>query len=234
MGYRNPTIFNQEAELFGFRNVLPADKKKLDAEQSYGGSADIGYKTTIGDHYFITINQMFFLTHLDKPLLLADTGTASGVYHFINADGYTLSYGGETFFKFGFYDFVLFAGYTYTNVTNHFNGNSSDLTLTPRHSLKGDLLYSLPGKWRIGVDYEFKSSQKLSNGNNTRSYWTYGAIIEYTKKQFTFFGNVENFTDVRQTNYQSMRSAPYNTPQFTEVWAPLDGIVFNSGIKVRL
>jgi outer membrane receptor for ferrienterochelin and colicins len=234
MGYRNPTLFNQEAELFGFQNVLPVDKKKLNTEQSYGGNADIGFKTAIGEHYFLNINQMFFMTHLDKPLTLTDTGNASGVYHFINADGYTLSYGGETFFKFGFYDFVLFAGYTYTYATNHFNGVTSDLTLTPRHSLKGDLLYSLPGKWRIGVDYEFKSSQKLSNGKNTNAYWTFGALVEHTHKQFTFFGNVENYTDVRQTNYESMRSAPYNTPQFTEVWAPLDGIVFNCGVKVRL
>jgi iron complex outermembrane receptor protein len=39
---------------------------------------------------------------------------------------------------------------------------------------------------------------------------------------------------VRQTNFGSLVSAPNFTPQFTEVWAPLDGIVFNTGIKIRL
>jgi outer membrane receptor for ferrienterochelin and colicins len=234
MGYRNPTIFNQEAELLGYQNVLPIDKENVKAEQSYGGNIDIGFKTPIGDKFFININQMFFYTYLDKPVVISDTGSGSGTYHFINANGFTNSFGGETFFKFGFYDFVLFAGYTYTNATNHFNDTSSELTLTPQHSLKGDLLYALPGKWRIGLDYEFKSSQTLSNGVKTKSYWTYGAVVEYTWQQFTFFGNVENYTNVRQTNFGSLKSAPHYTPQFTEVWAPLDGIVFNTGLKVRL
>jgi len=234
MGYRNPTIFNQEAELFAYQNVLPIDKSKVSAEQSYGGNADIGFKTNLGENFFITINQMFFCTYLDKPVILSDTGMSSGVYAFKNADGFTQTFGGETFFKFGFYDFVFFAGYTYTNATNHFNDTVSDLTLTPQHSLKGDLLYALPGKWRIGLDYEFKSSQTLSNGTKTKDYWTYGAIVEYTWKNFTLFGNVENYTNVRQTNFGSLNSAPYDTPQFTEVWAPLDGIVFNAGLKIRL
>lgn len=234
MGYRNPTIFNQEAELLGYQNVLPINKKKADAEQSYGANADIGFKTTIGENFFININQMFFFTYLDKPLVIADTGSASGIFHFINAKGYTQSYGGETFFKFGFYKFVLFVGYTYTNATNHFNDSISDLTLTPHHSVKGDLLYALPGKWRIGLDYEFKSSQMLSNNTRTKDLLTFGAVVEYTYKNYTFFGNVENYTNVRQTNYGSLQSAPYGTPQFTEVWAPLDGIVFNAGLKVRL
>lgn len=234
LGYRNPTIFNQEAELLGYKDVLPVDLSKVNAEESYGGNADIGFRTPIGEHFFININQMFFYSFLDKPLILADTGSASGIYHFINANGYTQSIGSETFFKFGFYDFVFFAGYTYTNTSNVFNGAVSEIPLTPRHSLKGDLLYSLPGKWRVGVDYEYKSSQYLSAGQRSKSYWTYGGVVEYTWKNITFFGNVENFTDVRQTRFESLRSAPYNTPQFTQVWAPLDGIVVNGGIKVRL
>jgi iron complex outermembrane receptor protein len=234
LGYRNPTIFNQEAELLGYQNILPIDKTQVKAEQSYGGNVDIGYKTAIGENFFININQMFFYTYLDRPLILADTGSTSGFYHFVNANGYTQSFGAETFFKFGFYDFVLFVGYTYTNATNHFNGTVSDLTLTPQHSLKGDLLYSLPNKWRVGLDYEFKSSQTLSNGTRTKPFWTFGAVVEYTWKNFTFFGNVENYTNVRQTKYGSLVSAPNNTPQFTEVWAPLDGIVFNGGLKIRL
>lgn len=177
---------------------------------------------------------MFFFTYLDKPVILEDTGINSGIFHFMNADGYTQSFGGETFFKFGFYDFVLFAGYTYTNATNYFNGRISELTLTPRHSLKGDLLYAIPNKWRIGFDYEYKSRQTLSSGIKTKAFWTFGAVAEYTWKNFTFFGNVENYTNVRQTRFEKLTSLPYNTPQFTEVWAPLDGIVFNGGLKIRL
>ncbi|MFY8160064.1 MAG: TonB-dependent receptor [Candidatus Kapaibacteriota bacterium] len=234
LGYRNPSIFNQEAELLGYKNLLPINKSITKAEESYGFNGDIGYKTTIGDNYFFNINQMFFYNKLDKPLILNETAQNSGIFNFVNANGYTKTYGGETFFKFGFYDFVLFVGYTYTNATNHFDDKVSDLTLTPNHSLKGDLLYALPNQWRIGLDYEFKSSQKLSNGFTTPSYWTYGLVVEYTWENLTLFLNIENYTDVRQTNFGSIRSNPNNTPQFTEVWAPLDGIVYNTGIKIRM
>jgi iron complex outermembrane receptor protein len=236
MGYRNATIFNQEAEQLAFYNVMPISRNITDAENSYGANADIGYKVAFGENYFISFNQMFFFTRLTTPIVLADTAAAgnSGVFQFTNADGYTQSYGAETFFKFGFFDFVFFAGYTYTNVRNHFGDTITVLTLTPTHSLKGDLLYALPGKWRIGADYEFKSAQKLSDGRESASYWTYGVVVEYTWKEFTLFGNVENFTNVRQTNFESLLTGPYNTPQFTDVWAPLDGIVFNAGIKIRL
>lgn len=234
MGYRNPSIFNQEAELLGYQNVSPIDKSAVKAEESFGGNVDIGYKTPIGEHYFININQMFFYTRLNNTLILLADKARPGNFAFSNADGYTQSFGGETFFKFGFYDFVLFVGYTYTNATNHFSGKETYVTLTPTHSLKGDLLYALPQKWRIGADYEFKSGQRLSSGAITPSFWTYGMVVERTIGNYTLFGNVENFTNVRQTNYGSLRSMPYDTPQFTEVWAPLDGIVFNFGIKIRL
>ena len=231
MGYRNASMFNQEAEILGYKNVLPINRAATEAEQSYGGNIDIGYKTPLGERCFLNINQMFFYTYLTKPLVLQQKNRS---FEFRNADGFTRSAGAETFFKLGFYDFVLFVGYTYTNATNTFGGNETLLTLTPQHSIKGDLLYALPNKWRIGFDYEFKSAQILSNGQATPNFWTMGALVEYTYKQYSVYGNVENFSDFRQTKFGSLRSAPYNTPQFTEVWAPLDGFVFNAGIKVNL
>jgi len=232
MGYRNPTIFNQEAELLGYRNVQSIDRNTTNAEVSYGGNADIGYKIVLGKNAFLNINQMFFFTYLDNPIILSPNGFQS--FEFINADGFTQSVGGETFFKLGIYDFTLFMGYTFTDATNHFDSQVSQIPLTPRHSLKGDLLYTIAGILRVGVDYEYKSSQLLTNGKMTEDFWTFGAVVEYTYQNYTFFVNTENLTDVRQTNFGSMVSGPYNTPQFTEVWAPLDGFVINTGFKIRL
>lgn len=234
MGYRIPTLFNPEAELLGYRSILAIDKERVRSEESYGANADIGFKTSLGENYWLSVNQMLFYNHISKPLILVGKLGMPGVYEFINAPGFTQSYGGETFFKLGFYDFVFFAGYTYTNAFNHFSDSTVEVTLTPQHSLKGDLLYSLTGKWRIGADYEYKSSQLLTSGVRTPSYWTYGVVVEHYIGSFTLFGNVENFTDVRQTDYASLRSGPYRTPQLTEVWAPLDGIVVNVGVKVKM
>ncbi len=231
MGYRNASMFNQEAEILAYQNVLSINRTTTKGEQSFGGNVDFGYKTPLGDNFFLIFNQMFFYSKIDKPLILNKVGNN---YEFGNANGYTASRGAETFFKLGFYDFVWFVGYTFTDANNHFSNQESVMTLTPRHSLKGDILYALPGKWRIGFDYEYKSGQTLSSGKITRSYWTSGGLVEYTHKSTTIYANTENFGNVRQTNFESLKSAPYNTPQFTEVWAPLDGFVFNAGIKIRL
>jgi len=64
--------------------------------------------------------------------------------------------------------------------------------------------------------------------------FTTGIVVERTIDNFVIFLNAENFTDVRQTRFQSLESTPYNTPQFTDVWAPLDGFFFNGGLKIKL
>jgi iron complex outermembrane receptor protein len=39
---------------------------------------------------------------------------------------------------------------------------------------------------------------------------------------------------MRQSRFGSLNSGPSNTPQFTDVWAPLDGFFFNGGFKIKL
>jgi outer membrane receptor for ferrienterochelin and colicins len=46
------------------------------------------------------------------------------------------------------------------------------------------------------------------------------------------FLNAENFTDVSQSNVKDVLTD--GSPQFTEVWAPLDGYFFNMGLKIKL
>ena len=48
----------------------------------------------------------------------------------------------------------------------------------------------------------------------------------------TVITNAQN-TFVRQSNYKSSL-AVITSPQFTEVWAPLDGYFFNAGLKIKL
>ena len=124
-------------------------------------------------------------------------------------------------------------GYTFTDV--FFDKTEKEtLVLNPKHSIKGDFLFVEDGKWRIGLDYEYKSGQRLSNNQTTRGLFTTGLVIERTLGNFVLFGNAENITDARQTRYESLISQPNNTPQFTEVWAPLDGRFFNFGLKIKL
>ena len=59
-------------------------------------------------------------------------------------------------------------------------------------------------------------------------------LAEKTIKQYSIYINLENWTDTRQTRFESLIQAPYDNPRFTEVWAPLDGFIFNAGCKIKL
>jgi outer membrane receptor for ferrienterochelin and colicin len=233
LGYRLPSMFNQEAELYGYRGVAGIDPDIIDPEKSIGINLDFTYRTILSEAMSLSINQLFFYSKLQSPLVLQSTNVPPGYSHaFINADGNTNTLGFETSLKCTYEEFTLFVGYTFTEARNDFGGVTTDLTLSPKHSLKGDLLYVLPGIWRIAADYEYKSSQLLSDGRRTRDLFSTGVVIERTLGNFVLFVNLENITDVRQSKYESLLTEPNNTPQFTEVWAPLDGFFINGGIKV--
>lgn len=233
MGYRMPTIFNEEAEPFGYQGVQAIDFENVAPEESYGVNFDFKYQSRLGtENILLTFNQMFFYNNISNPILL--NGDSLGNLTYSNAADILYTQGFESQIKLTFWQFTWFVGYTYTDAFLRSGDSDSRLILTPQHSIKGDLLFVVEDKWRIGWDYEYKSSQLLTSGISTRSLFTTGVIVERTLDNFIIFLNAENFTDTRQTRYESVLSGVNNTPQFTEVWGPLDGFFFNAGLKIKL
>ena len=60
MGYKNPTLFTEEAERMQFQHILPMNENTTVNECSSGGSLDVNYRTKIGDAG-ISFNQLFFI-----------------------------------------------------------------------------------------------------------------------------------------------------------------------------
>ena len=232
MGYRMPTIFNEEAEPYGYKNVQTIDFGNLIAEESYGSNIDFKYQSTFGfDNVLLSLNQMFFYNVIDNPITLNENNPDKLFYEQTNDS--LFSKGFESQIKLTVDKFTWFFGYTYTDAYLENGANKNSLTITPKHSIKGDLLFVIEDKWRIGWDYDYKSGQFLNNGGKTESLFTTGVIVERTIDNFVIFLNAENFTDVRQSNYKSSL-AVITSPQFMEVWAPLDGYFFNAGLKIKL
>jgi len=48
------------------------------------------------------------------------------------------------------------------------------------------------------------------------------------------FLNFENFSDTRQTRFGTLYTGSKLSPDFSDIFAPLDGFVINGGIKLRL
>lgn len=60
------------------------------------------------------------------------------------------------------------------------------------------------------------------------------AVINNIPAGLQTFINFENFTDTRQTKWELFYTGSAITPVFTEVYAPIDGFIFNGGIKIKL
>jgi outer membrane receptor for ferrienterochelin and colicins len=231
MGYRMPSLFSEEAEPYGYKNVQAVNFENLVAEESYGTNIDFKYQSTFGtDNVLLSLNQMFFFNVIDNPITLNENTPNNRVYEQKNDS--LLSKGYESQIKLTVDKFTWFFGYTYTDAYLENGTDKNPLTLTPKHSIKGDLLFVVDNKWRIGWDYDYKYGQFLNNGVKTESLFTTGVIVERTIDNFVIFLNAENFTDVRQSNVGDVLSD--GSPQFTEVWAPLDGYFFNMGLKIKL
>jgi iron complex outermembrane receptor protein len=234
MGYKTPNIFTEESERLLYRNVLPVNPEENKTEKSYGVNADINFHTKFADDKIsFSINQLFFYTRIQDPLKLL-TALGAPVYKFINVDGHFDSRGMETNLKLGYSDFKLFIGYTYTGAYLHEGNTKAKNYLTPRHRLNNILLYEVEEKWKIGLEAYYFSKQQLSDGATGKAYWITGLMAEKLWKKFSLYINFENFTDTRQTKFDTIYTGTFDNPQFRDIYAPLDGFVVNGGVKLRL
>jgi outer membrane receptor for ferrienterochelin and colicins len=229
-GYKTPTVFNEEAERIQFQNILPIGPEAIN-ECSLGGNFDINYRTNIGGAG-ISVNQLFFYTRLNKPLEL-DSAVGNSL-SFTNANGYLDTKGMETNLKITYGDFKLFIGYTLAYVNTHFNNVKTVLPLTARHRLNNVLMYEVEEKWKLGLEAYYTSSQVLNDSSTGKPYWVTGFMAEKLWTKFSIFINFENFTDTRQTRFDTIYTGTIDNPVFRDIYAPVDGFVINGGIKLRL
>lgn len=229
LGYKTPTVFTEESERIQFRNILPIGSNASN-ETSAGGNFDINYRTMVGDLGF-SINQLVFYTRLNRPLILTNSGNNSS---FVNADGHIDTRGLETNLKLTYHAFKLFIGYTFASVNTHFSNQKKPLPLTAKHRLNNVLMYEVEDKWKIGLEAYYTSRQELSDGSTGKPYWVTGFMIEKFWEKFSIFINFENFTNTRQTRFDTIFTGSIDNPVFRDIYAPVDGFVINGGIKVRL
>lgn len=231
-GYKAPTIFTEESERIQYRGVLPIDENLNDLERSYGINADLNYKTTIGEEVTFSVNQLFFYTYLNHPLLLE--AQPDDLYRFINATGHINTKGLETNMKFGYEDFKLYLGYTLTDTRLNEGGIESETTLTPKHRINSVLMFEVEEAWKVGLEAYYFSEQKLSDEATGKDYWVCGFMAEKLWEKISLYINFENFLDSRQTKFDTIYTGTITNPTFRDIYAPMDGFVINGGIKLRL
>ena len=196
---------------------------------------DINYRGHIGEELSFSINQMFFYTRLNSPLVLNADSLTTGTLAYENAMGNIDTKGFETNLKFGLEPFKLFLMYSYIDGQRHYNQLENELPLTARHRVGTVLMYEVEDKWRVGLEGYYTGPQRLSSGEKTRDYWITGFMVERIWERFNLFLNFENFLDTRITRWQPVYSGSIQQPEFSrELYAPTEGRIINGGIKIKL
>lgn len=233
LGYKIPGIFTEESERIQYQNVLPVSAHHNKLERSYGINWDINYKASLFDEQiFLSINHLLFYTYLNHPLAMIPVN--GNELQFRNLPGHTDTRGMETNIKLGFQDFKFFMGYSLTDTKIHNNGTIRSNPLTARHRLNNVLMYEVEDKWKLGTEAYYYSSQKLTDGSKGKPYWIFGFMAEKLWEKFSLYINFENYTDTRQSRFDTFYTGSVSSPVFRDIYAPLDGFVINGGIKLRL
>lgn len=230
LGYKTPNVFTEDAERIQFKNVLPIAGGTT-AERSYGANIDVNFKTKLFDEISLSVNNLFFYTRVNNPIVL--TPVANNFYGFKQPPGFIDTRGIETNIKFGYEDFALFIGYTFSDVNQHYQ-QVSPFPLVARHRLNNVLMYEVEDQWKIGLEAYYYSPQLLNDGRHGRSYWLAGFMAEKIWESLSLFINFENLFDVRQTKFDRIYDGTMLHPVFRDIYAPVDGFVMNGGVKIHL
>ena len=226
LGYKLPTIFSTETEEAGINNIERLSKN-IKAEQSTGGNLDFNYRKRLGDESSLTFNQSFFITRINNPLVL-DT------FSFVNKILPILTKGFESDLTFTTDDLQFYVAYSYVDGRRKFNLIQSFVPLTPQNKINMDVIYEKEDNFSVACEGYYVSSMYRDFDTKTKSYFTSGLIVQKHFSHFDLIANCENLFDVRQTRFENIVIPPISDPTFRQIYAPLDGRVFNVALRIKL
>lgn len=224
-GFSAPSALTEETEAAGLRRlVIP---NQLFVERGRGLTFDLthAWKT-------FTATTTFFTSNVHHPIYVEQT-TA---YTLRNLQAPTENLGVESIGTWRKGEFSATGSYTWTKAREKPGPVRQDVELTPRHSA------GLVGTWerennaRIGVEAYYTGAQRLDDNpyrTNSEPYVLFGFLIEKHFGRYKAYLNAENLGNVRQTKYDPLLrpTRGIDGRWTTDAWAPLDGRVFNGGVR---
>lgn len=226
-----PTPFTEETEETGLARLRPLTG--IRAERARGGSVDL---TRSAGPFEVTAT--VFGSYIAHPLQVQDAD--SGHARLMNATTPTRSWGTELLARYRAGGFVALATHAWTRSTEADpNGDGRrEVPLTPTHTASFNVMWESEEKGRLGIEAYYIGPQALEdNPYRTRGQrqWLIGALVERPMGRARLFLNSENLLDVRQTKKDPL-VLPGRLPDgrwTVDAWAPLEGRVFNGGVRVR-
>jgi iron complex outermembrane receptor protein len=226
-GFSAPSALTEETEAVGLRRLVIA--KPLKVERGRGLTFDL----TRSWKAFSATTTLFAST-VHHPLYVDQTTT----YILRSLDAPTENLGVETVGISHKGEFSATASYTWTRAREKPGLVRQDVELTPLHSA------GLVGTWerennaRIGIEAYYTGTQRLDDNpyrTESKPYVLFGFLIEKHLGRFKAYLNAENLGDIRQTKYDPLLRPTRGVDGrwTTDAWAPLDGRIFNGGVRMN-
>ena len=229
-GFFAPTPFTEEVEAVGLsRLTVPQAWIK---ESARSAMIDVG--RSFGP---FEMNASAFASTIDDPLQTVRNG--DGTLTIRNAtEGSVDTWGTEVFaaLRQGPWRLIGSHAYLRSSEPDPQGTERREVPLTPRHS--AGIVGAYEEEWgRIGVEAYYTGLQELDDDpyrSQSQPHFILGFLIDRRVGPFRLFLNAENILDTRQTRYDPLLR-PNQTPDgrwITDVWAPLEGRVFNGGVWI--
>ena len=185
-------------------------------------------------------NVSLFASKVDHAVTLVDSTAAIDRMQLINVNGPTRTQGAELLARYRRNDFVVTGSYVFMDSTEPagIQGARRIVPLTPKHTAGFVAMWEQHGRGRVGLEAYYTGKQELDGNpyrNRGSSYVELGALGEITVGKVSWFLNLENILNVRQTDYHPMvRTQRANDGSWTvDAWAPNDGFVVNGGVRLK-
>lgn len=229
-GFFGPTPFTEETEVIGLSRLRPL--LGLRRERAQYASLDV-----TGKRGPFEVNGTLFASRIQDPVFLQDS---SGVLELVNVTGPTRTSGVEFYAVYLREPLAITADYAYLHSSEvpPERGGRQTVPLNPGHSAGLDVAWDNDETGtRVGVEAFYTGRQAVSNDpyrTTSRPYSTVGVLFSQRIGSALLYLNAENLTDVRQTRYDPLLlPAPGEGGRWTtDEWAPLEGRLFNIGVRL--
>lgn len=236
-GYFATTPFVEEIEAVGLSRLEKI--KNLQEEQAETVSLDFTY--TFEN---IETSLTLFGSNVDNVAKLEafssnNNNVLDGV-RLLNTEGESKIRGSEVLLRYHWEDIKLTASYLYLDATEVSpNGQGRrQIALTPQHSAGFVAMWEQHGNFRAGFEAYYTGPQRLNDNpyiDESNPYWHLGLMGEMTFGRISWFINLENLLDVKQTDeHPLLLPSRAATGQWTtDIWSRNDGFIANAGVRIK-
>lgn len=229
-GAFTPTPFTEETDETGFSRLRPL--AGIEAEHAAGVSFDV--TRTAGPFEF---TGTVFGSIVNDPTQLETVGDERVAL--VNAAGPTRTWGTELIARYRREGFLAMVTHAWTRSTelDVDAGLRREVPLTPRHTASVNAVWEGEDWGRFGIETYYIGRQALEDDpyrDVSRPHVLVGFLVERRAGRARFFLNAENIFNVRQTRWDPLvlRARRPDGRWTVDAWAPLDGRVFNGGLRV--